>query len=228
MVPGSPGKPSNPSCIIGDSSALIQLILGEQVQLLRELRSRYGISCLIPDAVEIELLYRVPKKYPDKASVLRKAFSNAAIKTLSPESLSDAGYKSAEALSEQIELKGREYALRVDRGEAFAHAAANLLQVPVLSHDLAALSKLAHSGVYVHKPVLRAFDIVIWAHQVGLLDPNDLKQFRRELLSKRESILPCFQDCSVVDGLPQFYQRICDSALEPLGRQLPNEGIPGS
>jgi hypothetical protein len=208
---------------VGDSSALLQLILAEEMQTLRTIKSDYGIQCVMTEAVNSELRRRLENRFPEKVGVLKKAVASSTIVTLSETALSTAGYRSAPALLDQIEQLGREYAIRVDRGEAYTHAASNVLAVPSLSQDLEALWRLIGAGIHVQRPILRAFDIVIFGLQVGILSDDDCKQVRKDLLRNQQGILPCFKNCAVRDGLPSFYQRLCDADLNPVGAPAPIE-----
>jgi hypothetical protein len=225
LVPSAPAQPTNPTFFVADSSALLQLILPEEMRTLRALKTDYGIQCVITEAVEGELRRKLQNKFPEKSGVLRKAVHNGTIIVLSEAALSAGGYKSAAALIDQIEQLGRTYALRIDRGEAYTHAASNILGVPSLSQDLEALWRLINAGVYVQRPILRAFDVVIFGLQIGILSEDDCKQVRKDLLRCDQGILSCFRNCAVIDGLPSFYQRLCDAEKTPLGASAPVEKL---
>ncbi len=220
-----PAQPTNPALIVGDSSALLQLILAEEMQTLRAIKADYGVQCVMTEAVSSELRRKLQNKYPEKAAVLKKAVANSTVVVLSEVVLSVAGYRSAPALIDQIEQLGREFAVRIDRGEAYTHAASNVLAVPALSQDLEAIWKLISAGIHVERPVLRAFDVVIFGLQIGVLTEADCKQVRKELLRNEQGILQCFRNCAVMDGLPSFYQRLCDADLTPLGSPTPVEKL---
>ncbi len=202
---------------------VLQLVLTEQVAPLRALKGDYGIQCVVTDAVDGELRRKLQNKFPAKANVYKKALANGTILLLSDAVLNTAGYKAAPALMDQIEQLGREYAVRVDRGEAYTHAASNVLCVPALSQDLAALWKLVELSIHVQRPILRAFDLLIFGLQIGVITESDTKAFRKALLSHDQGLLPCFRNCAVIDGLPSFYQRLCDSSSSPLGAAKPLE-----
>jgi hypothetical protein len=93
--------------------------------------------------------------------------------------------------------------------------------VPALSQDIEAFWKLVEVGIHIQRPILRAVDLIIFGLQIGITTENDSKQFRKELLRNDQGILPCFRNCAVVDGLPSFYQRLCDGASDPLGSPVP-------
>lgn len=139
------------------------------MQTLRAIKAGYGVQCVMTEAVSGELRRKLQNKYPEKAGVLKKAVANSTIVVLSEAALSVAGYRSAPALIDQIEQLGREYAVRIDRGEAYTHAASNVLAVPALSQDLEAIWKFIEAGVHVQRPILRAFDVVIFGLRSGFL-----------------------------------------------------------
>ena len=71
--------------------------------------------------------------------------------------------------------------------------------------------------------MLRSFDVIVLGLQIGILTEGDCKAIRKELLKRGEAILPCFQNCSVIDGLPNFYHRLCDGSVNVLGAVTPIE-----
>ena len=222
MTP-SPGLPQNPALIVADTSALIQIVVSEEVTPLRILKQDYSIQLAVHEAVETEINWRVQKKFPEKRATLNKLFSTNTVGVLDKALLSQHGYKSAPALLEQIDVLGERFSLRIGRGEAYAHAAGNILGVPTLSQDLAAIWELINDGVAVQRPILRAFDLLVFGVQAAKIDWDACAKARKQLLKAKEGILQCFRNCSVEDGIAHFYLRLCDADAPLLGASQPLE-----
>ena len=215
----TPGLPGNPSLIVGDTSSLVQLVIVEDITALRGLKQEYGIQVAVTEAVEAELRRVVRNRFPAREAFLKKAFNSRTLAVVDKTLLNSLGYKAAPALLEQMDQLGEKFHRRVDRGEAYTHAAGNVLGVPTLSQDIAALWQLVKDGIDVQRPVLRAFDVLIFGVQARLAEIESCAKARRLLLKARETILPCFENCSVADGLPNFFLRLCDASLPPLGAE---------
>ena len=213
----APGLPPNPTLIMADSSALIQTIISEEVTPLRILRQDYGIRVVVHEAVEAEIKWRIQKTFPGKLPTLKKILSTNTVEVLSRTLLTDQGYKASTALIEQIETLGQRFSLRIDRGEAYSHAAGNVLGVPTLTQDLTAIWALIDDGIDVQRPILRAFDAMIFGVQIQVIDWAACAKARRHLHKAGEDILPCFANCSVEDGVANFYLRLCDADTPPIG-----------
>jgi len=54
-VTPSPGLPQNPALIVADTSALIQIVVSEEVTPLRILKQDYSIQLAVHEAVETEI-----------------------------------------------------------------------------------------------------------------------------------------------------------------------------
>ena len=216
-----PGLAANPPLIVGDTSSLTQLVIAEDATVLRELKLSYGIQIAITEAVEAELGRVIRYKFPAKESFLKKALSSKMLSVIDKTLLISLGYKAVPALLERMDQLGEMFHRRVDRGEAYTHAASNVLGVPALSQDIAALWQLVNDGIDVQRPVLRAFDILIFGAQAGISGLASCAKARRQLVKAKETVLACFENCSVADGLPRFYLRICDADLPILGAQQP-------
>ena len=155
---------------MADTTALIQLIIAEEVTPLRVLRQDYGVRLLVHESVESELKWRVQKTFPAKVPTLKKVLTTNTVEILSRALLTDLGYKSSAALTEQIETLGQQFNLRIDRGEAYTHAAGNVLGVPTLSQDLTAIWTLIDDGIDVPRPILRAFDTLLFGVQIAAIN----------------------------------------------------------
>jgi hypothetical protein len=192
-----PGQPENPSLLVCDTSSLIQLIIAERTALLHTLRNDYRIQAVVVEAVEAELRRNIERRFTDKANILKKALNSKSIVVLDEAVLEANGFRAANALLEQIDELGADFALRIDRGEAYTHSAAQVLTIPTLSQDLRAISKLIQDKVRVARPILRAFDVILFGLQIGELTIGDCNTARRVLLKRKEAVLSCFANCSI-------------------------------
>jgi hypothetical protein len=215
--------PENPAFIICDSSALLQLLVSGNILSLQKLKSEYGIQPLVTEAVEAELGRVLKYRFPGSAGTFRKALSHRTVALLDESVLAAGGYRSGDSLIDRIGELALQYEVRIHRGEAHTHAAANVLAVPTLSQDIDALFKLVEAGVHIQRPILRAFDILIFCCQSGALSLADCNKARRDLLQVGETIVRCFANCSIEDGLRNFYMRIVDETRETLGAPTPVE-----
>ncbi len=222
MTP-APGVPSNPQFIVGDTSALLQLVIADQVKPLRSLKSDYGIQCVVHEAVEYELTRKVKQKWPDRLKTLDKALGSSLIGVLSERLLQARGYSVEEGrcIIDRIDALGDQYYIRVDYGEAYTHAAANVLHVPALSYDIQALRKLLSDGVRLERPILRAFDMFTFAFQIGAMSNDECRKVRKVLMKAGEAIPACFANCSYADGLPKFFARLLDRDQQLVGANGP-------
>jgi hypothetical protein len=216
-----PGPATNPPLIVSDTSSLTQLVIAEDATALRALKQNYGIQIAITEAVDAELRCVIHRKFPTKEPFLRKALNNKTLSVIDKTLLISLGYKAVPVLLEQMDQLGEKFHRRVDRGEAYTHAASNVLGVPALSQDIAALWQLVNDGIDLQGPVLRAFDILVFGAQAGVCDLESCAKARKQLLKAKETVLACFKNCSVADGLSNFYLRICDADLDILGARQP-------
>lgn len=213
---------ANPSLLLWDSDALIQILLTNAVAPLKTLKSDYGIQSVVVPEVEVEVLSS--KRFCQVASTLKKATGNRLIEVLDePTYFSLLG--SNEALRadavgtsySDIQLRGRDYNRRVDTGEAYTFGAALTLHQPAVSHDWNAMKTLMRTKVPVPFCVLRAWDLIVFAHQIGLMSEKDCDRFRKILVQAEEHIPRDQQGKSFRDGLKVFQPRLIDSTQEIVG-----------
>ena len=213
---------TKPAVVVCDSSVLFPIVLVNRFDLLRMIRDRYAIQPLIHEAVHAEIQRLLGKWHKDRVGAFQKCLRTGAVKTLDEESLSDAGFNPADAVIDQIdELGARFNALAVDRGEAYTHAAGNVLKVPTFSQDIRALQRLKEAGYYAERPILRLFDLLALAFQVGQLDGRECHKTVRALIDLGEAVPACFTNCGFEDGLRSYFPRLIDSVLDRVGLQEP-------
>lgn len=215
---------SNPPSVVCDSDALIQIFLSCGVQVLRWLRSRYGVQPIVSPEVELEL--RSHRRHgPQIDADLRKAIANGALV------VADRAYvdllatppAAADALYRQIQATGVKYALRVGKGEAYTHAWAIGLGVPALSNDEQAVRTLLGQSLVTAAPVVRFYDLVILGLQADFFTKGACDSIRSDLRNKDEGVVREFDAQSLDEGLKTFVPRLIDSTYPLVG----NSGSPG-
>jgi hypothetical protein len=212
----------NPRLLFLDSDALIQVMLVSAFPVLRLLKSRYGVVSVIVPEVELEILSG--KFAPRLGSTLKKAIDNGLIRVLEPDMFSQLLHDDptqsitvGKSYSE-IQTRGRAYNRRVDNGEAYTFAAATTLGQPCASNDKSAIDAMVASGLELPKHILRAFDIVVFAHQIEHSTENDCDGMRQTLVTEKEFVPKAFLGQSFQAGLIQFEPRLID-------REKPTVGI---
>jgi hypothetical protein len=103
---------------------------------------------------------------------------------------------------------GARYYGFVQRGEAYTHAAAVSLSMPAVSNDGKAVRVLEGQMMSVAVPVLRFFDIIIFAHQFGILTTKECEDVRSALLKNGEGIPGPFLNASFANGSKNFPCRL--------------------
>ena len=218
-----PGKPSNPDWIITDSDALLQILLTDQASLIRKLKNEYGIQFVIVEAVEAEVLKLTGDKFKfkDLRGAFDKTISTGIIKVLNEAYLVGTKGASGSSLFAQAEQLGSRLYNYVHRGEAYSHAAAITLGIPILTHDVTAIYKLRDVGVPVPRLTFRVFDILAFGHQTGVLSHAECDRARDTLIEREEFVVECFAKASFAKGLPVFYPRLLDQAHPAIGCPTP-------
>lgn len=221
---------ANPSLLFWDADALIQVLL-TSIYPIKILRSDYGIQSVVVPEVELEVL--APRRITPAGAALKKARGNGLIRVLDEPTyrqlLGESESLRAEAAGTSyadIQIRGNEYNRRVDTGEAYAFAAALTLHQPAVSHDMNAISTLLGAHLPVPFVVLRAFDLVVFAHQIGKMSEQDCDRFRKTLVQLDEWIPSPQRDKSFRDGLARFEPRLIDSTRAIVGVP-PAAGGPG-
>jgi hypothetical protein len=222
-----PAVVSNPTFIVCDTDALVQLFLVDEILPFRELIRRYHVQPVIVEAVDVELLSPRGKRLKQLSSVtfpkFDKAKNNGTLAVLDAATLSRVAGQGASALYDQINLIGAQYHRRVDYGEAYSHAAGSVLKAPVLTHDRKARSALERDGAILGSPLLRVFDLLVMFHQCGDLPVRRCDEIRQKLQSEGEWLPDAFFKRSFGDGLPYMYARILDAELSAVGSLRPVE-----
>jgi hypothetical protein len=213
---------SRPDFLVCDADATFQLLLTRQTALLGILLHDYGVRPIIVPEVDIELRSH-RRLTPQILPTLTKALKNGLLSVMDIQILEShfgggpSGALTAGAAKTNINMRGAAYNLRVDRGEAYSHATAVELSVPVLSHDRAALDALTNAGLAVPSTVLRFYDLLVLGFQIQRLTETEIDNVRSSLLSQHEFVPGAFKASSFQDGLRNFDARLLDGARPSVG-----------
>ena len=219
-LPLAQAAPPNPPLIIIDTDVLVQLLLANEFRPLRDLKRLYKIQPAIVEAVEMET--RTPGRSLRRhmASLeprLQKALGNGTLLLLDGRSLPAVVGAGAHAVDTEISITGTRYHNVADYGEAYSHAAAAILNVPLVSQDMTAIHALERAGERISTHVFRTFDLYAFSHQCGTLSHADCDGVRQTLHSCQEWLPEAFLHRSFEDGLSLFYPRLLDRDLGPVG-----------
>ena len=213
---------SRPAFLVCDADATFQLLLTRQSSLLGVLLHDYGVKPIIVPEVEIELRSH-RRLTPLILPALTKALRNGLLSLMDVGMLESHfgggsnGSLAASAAKTNINMRGATYGLRVDRGEAYSHATAVELSVPVLSHDRAALDALTNAGLAVPRTVLRFYDLLVFGFQIQRLTASEIDNVRSSLIAQHEFVPAAFKACSFNDGLHNFDARLLDGTKSAVG-----------
>lgn len=218
----SPSVPDNPKLIVFDTSALLLLIATEQIGILRLLRGNYGVQPAIVQAVESEALYNLTSvpKFRGRQEQLSKAVKNGTLLLLDRAGLAPLVGGNVDSWARQLESEGERLHAMVDRGEAFSHAASIVLGVPIATNDVTAVRRLLKNGEAIPRPIIRFWDLVVLAHQIGSIDEAACDRVRQTFPKLKEKTLPCFTGRSYSEGLPMFYPRLVCAQHQLIGADL--------
>ena len=192
-----------------DTDALVQVFLTSQHNLLNLLNRDFGVSCFIMMEVEVELRSK-PKFSGLIKPQLEKALKSGWLKILSSSDLDNLPCLQRSTLVTLAEIRqlGAEYELVVQRGEAYTHAAAVLLDVPSVSNDANAIQVLEAQGKLLPLSVLRSFDLFAFFHIEKYLDKQAVEGIRTTLRDYSEWIPNAMKTTSFVDGVQKFGCRL--------------------
>lgn len=199
-----------------DTDCLIQIFITDEVSLLKWLKAKYGLEAIVVPEVENEITWH--RKFKDRfESDLRRAVTAEVIATFDyshPElQLSRVlPVTQAATVVRAILDTGRNYAMRVQPGEAYSHAACIHLDAPLLSHDRDAVRVLEANKLKTAAPTLRVFDLIALAYQKNARTLKDCDTVRQTLYAAREFLPRVFSRASFEDGIKLFDQRLRDLA----------------
>jgi hypothetical protein len=110
-----------------------------------------------------------------------------------------------------IRQLGKDYALHVDPGEAYTHAAGILLDAPTVSNDGNAIRVLELNGKKLPPRVFRSYDLFAFLYDEGYIDIRKAEQILKVLKAQNEWIPRCLLHSSFKDGVRGINCRLSTS-----------------
>lgn len=214
---GAPGIAANPKVLICDTDAILQLVIGDVIPCLVELKRRYGVQPMMVDRVSHELERHSEGRFRKYLGPIRK--SRNVLEPVTRHSLARAGFDLSvtPALLDQIEAEGQRLSQVTDTGEAYSHAAANVLDGLIMSNDSTAIRELRNAGQRISSPILRSSDLMTFGLQIGALDLARCETARGLLMGAKEWMPECFLKTSFESGLGNYFQRLSDVGIPVRG-----------
>jgi hypothetical protein len=203
-----------PGLLFCDTDCLLQLLIANQVALLKWLKARYGMAAVIVPEVELEAVST--SRYRNRFEHgLRKAIAAGALSVFDYSRPEEQLTGVAAAAQADITMKaivdtGRRLSLRIGRGEAYSHAACVHLGMPLLSHDISAIEVLAQNKMRAAAPTLRVFDLIALANGRGRMSARECDSARQALHGAGEFLPRAFRNASFEEGLRYFRRRLFD------------------
>jgi hypothetical protein len=210
----------NPKLLPCDSDVLVQLFLVHELRPLQELKKSFGIQATI--VLEVDLELRWMAKYRDRfVPQLDRALKHGVLAKLDQSLFQSHLSASPPATSwGTFQSLGAQYYGYVQRGEAYTYAAAVTLGMPAVSNDFRAIQLLQFQMLSLPAPVLRCFDLLVFAHECGILTLKDCEKIRSDLLKRGEGIPKAFTHACFEDGLKTFRCRLKEGSVS--GNALPS------
>lgn len=214
-----------PSAIACDSDVLVQIYSSCGHHLLRWIKSQYGVTPVIADAVNVEMRW-VGRHKDAFEKELQKSLDGGVItigdlqwaqSRISPST-------AAQTVFDAYESLGNELNRMIGRGEAYTHALAQSFGVLACSNDQQAISVLTAAGRSVGAPIVRFFDLVCLAFQAGEFDDGACNSICKQLRRVGEGLPGEFEHHSFSDGLQLYVPRVIDSSRPLVG----SSGAPSS
>ena len=194
-----------------DSDALLQILLAGQQQLFRILQEDFGVSSFLMSEVAVEV--RSSKKLAGLVKPqFEKALNGGGLKILTSSDLERLSGTTPPVVSlGDIRALGKDYALYVDTGDAYTHAAGVLLNCPTVSNDMNALRSLAANSKRLPPNVFRSYDLFGFLLNEGYITVKTAEQVLKTMKTQLEWIPRCFLHSSFRDGLANLHCRLSTS-----------------
>lgn len=200
----------NPPFLLSDSDALIQVFMTRQRRALAELRTRGGMVTAVLPEVESEVCNhrKFRQQFEPEFQRTVKAGNLVVLERGDTRRLlleRDTPVDAVDRELLELEARCRDYNKYVDEGEAYTHAHAARLGLPVMSHDQKAMTQLRRLGLRVGHPTLRFFDLLVFAHGRGWVTTEECERARKYLSGQGEFIPyefkaqgASFADCAAI------------------------------
>jgi len=172
------------------------------------------VAAVVP---EVEMEIRRHQKFGNRfEAILLKHNKSQNIAFLESKSIRDLLNRRAvptaefDSQVEDIQNRARIYRAYVHDGEAYSHAHATALRLPLMSHDNAAIETLTHVPLPVAIPVLRYLDVVVFAYKLGTITEEDGERIRQTLLKNGEYLSQPFDQrkSTFADCVANFSERL--------------------
>ena len=212
---------ANPPLLLCDTDVLVQLFLAGELRPLIDLKKSYGVQPAV--VLEVDLELRWVRKYRDRfVPQLDKALRSETLKKLDV-ALFQSLLASAKPGTSwaSFQALGAQYYGYVQLGEAYTFAAGLSLAVPAASNDFSAIQTLNAQMLVLPAPIIRCFDLLVFAHRTDILDMKACDKARSELLKNGEGLPKPFQNSSFADGMKSFVCRLLDGT-QPAGTAAPS------
>lgn len=215
---------TQPSLLFFDTDCLLQLMIaGVNHPIAKHIKDSYGITSVVVPEVEIEVTRS--RKFGNQFEANFRKMQNSGLITVIDDSNytslvnQDASIQQAAAgvSHSHIQAEGKRYNLRSDLGEAYTHATAVCLGQPAASNDFSALKALDAAGEALPSPVMRTFDLVVFARQTNALTDQQCDGIRKALANNKEWVPRAFKNTSFKKGLSSFAPRLIDSSHPRIG-----------
>jgi hypothetical protein len=201
----------NPAMLLLDSDVLVQLFLAGDLRIFDGLKRKFGIQPAVVLEVDIELRWLARHKDRLVAQLEKTLKHGTLVKLDQPLFQSFLSNAAPGASWSTFQALGSQYNGYVQRGEAYTYAAAVTLGLPAASNDFRAIQTLQFQMLTLPTPVLRCFDLLVFAHECGILKLKDCEAFRSELLKLGEHIPRAFLHSSFEDAIATFGCRLTKS-----------------
>ena len=222
----------NPEFLLCDADALIQVFISRWVQLLVHLLQTYGVRPAVIPEVETEVsLHRKFKARfgPALAAQIQRAHVTVLDRAKTRRLLVSRGRSPAEIEEDfrSLATRARRYQERVDTGEAYSHAIAVELRLPLMSHDWRAVQTLQEAGEAVAVPVARLWDLAALAWDDQVLDEKDGERAIDHLQHEEEGVPRPFSIVKFRDAIKAFPSRLrrAPAGATPSGPRSPTEPL---
>lgn len=204
----------NPALLPCDTDVLVQLFLADDLRPLQGLKRNFGVQPAITLEVDLELRW-VGKPKGRFVSQLDKALKHGTLTKLDPPLFQSLlGTATPGTSWSTYQSLGARFYGYIGRGEAYTHAAAVSLGLPSASNDRRAIEVMKVQMLPLPSPVLRCFDLLVFAYFDGILSLKDCENIRTELLKKAEGIPGPFLHASFEDGAKNFSCRLRQVSAE--------------
>ena len=188
----------NPSHLLVDTDALIQVFIAKQHHIFMKLIGHCGVRPAVVPEVESEVRWH--RKFKDAfEDRFQKTVGSGRLFVLDDEAVRRLFRERAcppSALDVQmaaLDQTCQAYSRHVGEGEAYTHAVAATFGLPVLSNDGKAIETLIGHGKQAACPTLRFFDLLVFARGCGWIDDAGGEEARTCLDGQGEHLPPPFR-----------------------------------